>query len=167
MDDYVPPPIFLKDGKNLQIEFDILVEKVARSFPRAQYDPKGASSLTAGSGKTAQSDYTENMNALLALQEKYFLYKNEILANTKKVLKDMQTLDGKITKLDTINKRLQKKLNSIMGSSHSAEGMLDDSKITRNQIMVGNLILFFLLAGGGYVYYTKYYNKPSVNVLKS
>ena len=43
----------------------------------------------------------------------------------------------------------------MANSSQSAEGMLDDTQITRNQIFYGNIILFIIMVSGGYFYYKK------------
>ena len=68
----------------------------------------------------------------------------------------MNEIDDKINKLDDENKILKNQSASLKGSSYSAEGMLDDSKITRNQILIGNIFLFIIVAGGGFVYYKKF-----------
>jgi len=84
------------------------------------------------------------------------LYKDELIRNNQTIIKNMNTIDEQINKLDDENKNLKTQLASLKGSSYSAEGMLDDSKITRNQILVGNIFLCIIVAGGGFMYYKNF-----------
>ena len=74
-------------------------------------------------------------------------------------MKYINSVDDEINVLDNENKSLSIKLEAMANSSHSAEGMLDDSQITRNQLFYGNIILFLIMAAGGYTYYKKVYKQ--------
>ena len=73
----------------------------------------------------------------------------------KELLNKMNSIDDQINVLDKENKKLSRKIDEMANSSYSAEGMLDDSQITRNQIFYGNIILFIIMMSGGYMYYKK------------
>ena len=68
----------------------------------------------------------------------------------------MKNIDDQVNILDQQNAILKNQVNELNNSGRSAEGMLDDSKITRNQILIGNIFLFIIVAGGGFVYYKKF-----------
>ena len=74
-------------------------------------------------------------------------------------MKYINSVDDEINILDKENKELTKKLEAMANSSHSAQGMLDDTQITRNQLFYGNIILFLIMAAGGYTYYKKVYKQ--------
>ena len=50
---------------------------------------------------------------------------------------------------------VQSQINNLAASSYSAEGMLDDAQITRNQLSYGNFVLFSIILGSCYIYYKK------------
>ena len=65
----------------------------------------------------------------------------------------IEITDKKINTLEAQNKVLSAQLANLKSSSHSAEGLFDDAQISRNQLLVSNLILFGIMAGGGFMYY--------------
>ena len=75
--------------------------------------------------------------------------------NFLKITLMQEVLDEQINTLDNENKVLTDKLSSLKSSSYSAKGMLDDSKLSRNQLMIGNVFLFVIVTGVGYIYYKK------------
>ena len=78
-----------------------------------------------------------------------------MLKESENLSKHGKDIDEKINEMEEKNKTLKAKLDSIKASSDSATGMLDDTQLTRNQLFVGNIFLFILLIGGGYVFYKK------------
>ena len=150
--DYVNPFIFKDKAKQLQDDFSIALNRLVDTYPNGRLQ---GGVMQTEINKTYSQSYIEAQSRILDLQEDYFLYKDDIIRSNQKIIKDMNEIDDKINKLDDENKILKTQLDSIKGSSYSAEGMLDDSKITRNQILVGNIILFIIVAGGGFVYYKK------------
>ena len=151
--DYVNPFIFKDKAKQLQDDFAIALNRLVDTFPNGKlYGNLKQTEIN----KTYSESYQEAQKHILDLQEDYFLYKDELIQNNQKIIKDMNQIDEKINKLDDENKILKAHLSSLKGSSYSAEGMLDDSKITRNQILVGNIFLFIIVAGGGFIYYKKF-----------
>ena len=154
MDDYVPPPIFIKDGKNLQNDFDVALNNLVATFPRGKYNPDVSSNFV--STQTYGQEYVAAQKIMLDLQEDFFLYKNSIVKNNQQIINDMNSLDTKINDLDIEIKTLKDQLDSLKGSSYSAEGMLDDSKLTRNQLLISNIILFLLISIFGTIYYKRF-----------
>ena len=77
------------------------------------------------------------------------------MKNSDTLLDTVKNIDTNIDILETENKELKGQIDELANSARSAEGMLDDSQITRNQVFYGNIILFLILAGGGYIYYKK------------
>ena len=151
--DYVNPFIFKDKAKQLQDDFSIALNRLVEVYPRGRLY---GNVMQTEIKKTYSQSYQEAQNRILDLQEDYFLYKDDIIKSNQKLIKDMNEIDDKINKLDDENKILKNQSASLKGSSYSAEGMLDDSKITRNQILIGNIFLFIIVAGGGFVYYKKF-----------
>lgn len=153
MDDYVKPaPIILK-GKDLQNEFDLALNELVATFPKGKFSPDAPSNFSPN--KTYGQEYIEAQKRMIKLQEDYFMYKNDILKNSQSVLKDIILLDEKINSFDDQNKVLKDKLIDLKSSSFSSKGMLDDSKLSRNQLLLGNILLFFIVSSVGYTYYKK------------
>ena len=160
MDDYVPPQRviipasnLIDDGIDLQNEFDLALNELVVTFPAGKVTPDISSNFTPT--QTYGQEYNKALTRMLQLQEKYFMYKNSILQNSKNVLKEISILDEQINTLDNENKVLTDKLSSLKSSSYSAKGMLDDSKISRNQLLLGNICLFLIVSSVGYIYYKK------------
>lgn len=154
MDDYVAPPIILlENGMDLQKEFDLVLNELVLSFPTGKVTPDLSSNYVPN--KTYGEEYLTAQQRMIQLQEDYFMYRNKILKNNKMVVKKIEDLDSQINALDDENKVLKDKAISLRSSSYSAKGMLDDSKLSRNQLMVGNVFLFVIVTGVGYIYYKK------------
>ena len=160
MDDYVPPERIIipasnliDNGIDLQNEFDLALNELVVTFPTGKLTPDISSNFTPT--QTYGQEYNKALTRMLQLQEKYFMYKNSILQNSKNVLKEISVLDEQINTLDNENKVLTDKLSSLKSSSYSAKGMLDDSKISRNQLLLGNICLFLIVSSVGYIYYKK------------
>jgi hypothetical protein len=160
MDDYVPPERIIipasnliDNGIDLQNEFDLALNELVATFPTGKLTPDISSNFTPT--QTYGQEYNKALTRMLQLQEKYFMYKNSILQNSKNVLKEISVLDEQINTLDNENKVLTDKLSSLKSSSYSAKGMLDDSKISRNQLLLGNICLFLIVSSVGYIYYKK------------
>lgn len=151
--DYVNPFIFKDKAKQLQDDFSIALNRLADTYPNGRLN---GDLMQTEINKTYSQSYQEAKNRILDLQEDYFLYKDELIRNNQTIIKNMNTIDEQINKLDDENKNLKTQLASLKGSSYSAEGMLDDSKITRNQILVGNIFLCIIVAGGGFMYYKNF-----------
>ena len=103
--------------------------------------------------------YNSNMADMMALQNEYFMYKNSIIKNSQELMAKVNSVDDQINVLDAENKQLSIELDELASSSHSSEGLLDDSQITRNQMLYGNIVLFVIMAAGGFIYYKKVINK--------
>ena len=89
------------------------------------------------------------------LQSDYFLYKNQVITDGETILKHLKETDDAINVLDLSNEKMKTRVDELAGSSNSAEGMLDDTQLTRNQLFVGNIVLFAIIAAGGFIYYKK------------
>ena len=153
MDDYVPPAVILLNGIDLQNEFDVTLNELVLTFPNGKFSPDVSSNNI--SSQTYGDDYNLAQNKMLQLQEDYFMYKNTILKNSQEVIMNIKMLDSQIDELDIEHKVLKDKLFNLKSSSYSAAGMLDDSKLTRNQLLLGNIFLFIIVSSVGYIYYKK------------
>ena len=153
LDNYVAPVFLTDQAKNLNDKFYLLLTNLVDSYPESKLHPTATSSKD--KSKTNLQIYNDNMTKMLKLQNDYFLYKNSIVKSSQDLMKYINSVDDQINVLDSENKALNIQIAEMANSSHSAEGMLDDSQITRNQIFYGNVILFLIMAGGGYTYYKK------------
>jgi hypothetical protein len=73
-----------------------------------------------------------------------------------------QELDKQVNDLDGKIKIVQDKIDDLKNSGYSAEGMLDDTKLTRNQIAFGNIVLAGILIASGYMLYKKGFGKEAI-----
>ena len=155
-DDYIPP-VFLSDqARELNDRFYLLLNNLVAAFPYAKIKPNDPTTYDANI--TNQADFDNNMALMLQLQNDYFLYKNSVVSNSQAVLKEMHAIDNQVNILDQQNAILRTQVNELSNSGRSAEGMLDDSQVTRNQLFYGNIILCIIMASGGYLYYKKVYS---------
>ena len=150
LDNYVAPVFLTDQAKELNDRFYLLLTNLVDSYPNAKMNPTVLSGT-----KTNLQLYNEAMTKMMKLQADYFMYKNSIVSSSQELLKQMNSVDDEINLLDNENKKLSLQINEMANSSNSAEGMLDDSQITRNQLFYGNIILFIIMVSGGYVYYKK------------
>jgi uncharacterized small protein (DUF1192 family) len=154
-DDYIPPNFLTDEARDLNDRFYLILTNVVAAFP---YNKSNPNDLNMEGKKTNKQDYDDSMADMLQLQNDYFMYKNSVIYASELLLKKVNAIDDKINVLDTEITELKAQLKNIVASSRSAEGMLDDSQMTRNQIFCGNIVLFLFMATSGYVYYKKVLN---------
>jgi hypothetical protein len=157
LDDYVAPVFLTDQAKNLNDSFYLTLDELVKSYPEAKLHPSENSVKDAT--KTNLQYYNAIMLDMMNLQNKYFMYKNSIAVNSQGLIAQINDIDDKINVLDADNLELKRKINEMANSSQSAEGMLDDRQITRNQVLMGNIILFIIMATGGFFYYKKVIKK--------
>lgn len=153
LDNYIAPVFLTDQAKDLNDRFYLLLNNLVDIYPDYKLNPTTKSTID--NTKTNLQVYTDNMTLINNLQTEYFIYKNSIVSNSLELLKEMNSIDDEINVLDNENKKMSKQIDEMANSSYSAEGMLDDSQITRNQIFYGNIILFIMMVYGGYIYYKK------------
>jgi hypothetical protein len=148
VENFIAPSFFTTKIKELNEKFELILITVASNYPDMRKNPNSTTNA-----KTIS--YTEGIAKMKELQSEYFLFKNDLLKESENLSKYGKEIDDKINEMEEKNKTIQKKLDSIKASGDSATGLLDDTQLTRNQIFVGNILLFLLLIGGGYVFYKK------------
>jgi hypothetical protein len=153
LDDYVAPVFLTDTAKILNDKFYLILNNLISTYPANKLI--GSETSKIDSTKTNAQVYQDNMMQMMNLQNQYFIYKNSIAKNSQDMLVFMNSVDDQINVLDAKNKKLSDKLAAMSGSTYSAEGMLDDSQMTRNQVFYGNIVLFGIMATGGYMYYKK------------
>jgi hypothetical protein len=147
-DNYIAPSFFTVRAKELNDKFYVILPTIVNNYPNMRKNLNDATN-------TNTLAYNEGISQMKLLQSEYFLYKNDMLKESENLSKHGKDIDEKINEIEEKNKTLKAKLDSIKASSDSATGMLDDTQLTRNQLFVGNIFLFILLIGGGYVFYKK------------
>jgi len=152
-DDYKEPVFLSDEAKDLNDRFYLILNNLVASFPSAKFKPNSQS--INDTTLTNKQEFDNGMAQMLQLQNDYFIYKNEVLSTSDALIKKMQTLDTKINSLDKQNTVLKSQVTELANSTRSAEGMLDDSQLTRNQIFYGNIIMLLFMVTGGYLYYKK------------
>jgi hypothetical protein len=157
LDNYTAPVFLTDQAKNLNDKFYLILNNLVDSYPEGKLNPSEKSNID--NTKTNIQVYNANMSEMVNLQRDYFLYKNSIVKSSQDLMKYINSVDDQINILDKENKSLNLQIQELITSSHSARGMLDDSQITRNQIFYGNIILFLIMAAGGYTYYKKVYKQ--------
>ena len=157
LDDYVAPVFLTDQAKNLNDQFYLILNNLVDTYPAAKLHAAETSAFD--NTMTNKLVYDAIMSKMMKLQSDYFTYKNSIEKNSEDLMIYVNSVDDEINILDGENKELYKKLDEMANSSHSAEGMLDDSQLTRNQMFYGNIILFAIMATGGYMYYKRVINK--------
>ena len=150
-----PDPLFLTDkAKMLNDLFYLRLNEIVKSYPSSKINPSNPSQYN--SNKTNKELYDSEMNQMLTLQNDYFFYKNDVIKLNETIQTEIKEIDIELNELETKNKVLKTQLDSLKGSSYSAEGLFDDAQITRNQLFFSNFILFGVIAGGGYMYYKRF-----------
>ena len=140
---YVAPIFLSKKLKDLNDRFYLILNNIVDAYPEDKLQPKIGSN-------------NANMAQMLELQNDFFIYKNEILKNSEILSNHTTEIDAKINILDTENTLLKSKMSELINSGNSAEGLLDDAQLSRNQISFGNMLLLILIGGGSfYIYKTK------------
>jgi hypothetical protein len=143
---YVAPVFFTDKAKELNDKFYITLNNLVAAYPNAKYRSDQAA---------LQTDYTNFMNEMHDLQSEYFLYRNDVLVASDTLSKKGQDLDREINTLNTQIQATKVKIDNLKNSGYSAEGMLDDKKLTRNQVFFGNMVLFLILSISAYMFYKK------------
>ena len=148
VDNYIAPSFFTTKIKELNDKFELILIKIVSNYPDMRKNPNDTTN-------TKTIAYHDGLSRMKTLQSEYFLFKNSMLKESENLSKYGKEIDNKINEMEEKNKIIQAKLDSIKASSDSAMGLLDDTQLTRNQLFVGNILLFILLIGGGYVFYKK------------
>jgi hypothetical protein len=157
LDKYVAPVFLTDQAKNLNDRFYLLLTNLVNSYPDSKLNPSLMSETDPS--RTNIQVYNSNMADMMALQNEYFMYKNSIIKSSQELMAKVNSVDDQINVLDAENRQLSIELDELASSSHSSEGLLDDSQITRNQMLYGNIVLFVIIAAGGFIYYKKVTNK--------
>ena len=138
-------PFALTDKtKDLIDRFYLIMNKIIKSYPSTKLYPNDTANM---------SVYNDSMARMEKLQNEYFLYKNSIIKASEDIQRDIINSNDNINALEGQNKILKVQYENLKSSAYSAEGLFDDAQISRNQLLVGNFILFGLMAGGGFMYY--------------
>jgi len=147
MDETYTSPVFLFDKtKELNDSFYLILAEIIKTYPTTKSSPNDISN---------NAVHLTNRNMMKQLQSDYFLHKNTIVKEGERMATATIRIDASMNSLETENSINQSKLNSLIASDNSAAGILDDTKLSRNQLMIGNVLLFLIMAGGGYFYYKK------------
>ena len=154
-DNYVPP-VFLSDqARDLNDRFYLILNNLVASYSGAKFKPDD---FTIDDNTiTNMNEYNKNMGQMQQLQSDYFTYRNSVVKNSEAMLTQFAEMDARVNALDAENASLKSRLADLGDSGRSAEGMLDDSQITRNQMFYGNIVLFIIMVAGGIFYYKKVY----------
>ena len=152
-DDYTPIVFLTDKAKELNDRFYLILEQLVATYPNAKTNPQSIVSNDNSNNNLAE--YTSHMANMKQLQSDYFLYKNQVITDGETILKHLKETDDAINVLDLSNEKMKTRVDELAGSSNSAEGMLDDTQLTRNQLFVGNIVLFAIIAAGGFIYYKK------------
>ena len=138
-------PFALTDKtKDLNDRFYLIINKIVKSYPSTKLYPNDNANA---------SLYNSSMAEMERLQNDYFLYKNSIVKVSEDLQHEIVNSNENINALEGQNKILRVQYENLKGSSYSAEGLFDDAQISRNQLLVSNIILFGIMAGGGFIYY--------------
>ena len=139
------------DVKALNDRFYLILNDLVAVYPAYKANPNAFSMID--TTKTNKQMYDANMLLMQALQNDYFLYKNNIIASNDTLRQTITDGNSDVTVLETQNQVLALQLANLQTSSYSAEGLFDDAQITRNQLLASNWILFAIIVGGGVMYY--------------
>ena len=164
IDNYATPAFLTARAKELNDKFYLILNNIVENYPKQRL-LDDADEATATNPDVLK--YRDGISKMTTLQNEYFLYKNDILKESESLSSYGKGLDVKINEYEEKNKNIRTKLSAIKASSNSAVGMLDDTQLTRNQLYVGDIILFLLTVMGGYVLYkintnsSQIVNKPT------
>ena len=148
-----PPIVLIDESKDLNNKFYLILNEIVKTYPSAKLNPalKSKYDIT----QTNSVLYEENMQKLVNLQNEYFLYKNKVVSASETILQSITETDTQINILENKNKVLSVQLENLKNSSYSAEGLFDDTQITRNQLLISNIIFFSVICGGGFMYFKR------------
>jgi hypothetical protein len=141
-DTFVSPFALTDQTKDLNDKFYLILNELVKTFPSSK-----------SSDAAARATYDANMQMMEKLQNDYFLYKNDIIRANETLQENITSANEKINVLENQSKLLKLQLTNLKDSSKSAEGLFDDAQISRNELLISNIILFGIMAGGGYMYY--------------
>jgi hypothetical protein len=147
------PTVLIDKSKDLNDRFYLILNEVVKTYPSANLHPDVRSKYDNTQKNNAL--YQSNLKALHALQSEYFLYKNQVVRASQHMLQSIQDMDSEITVLENKNKILNLQFENLKNNSYSAEGLFDDAQITRNQLLISNIIFFGVICGGGFMFYKK------------
>ena len=146
------PPIVLTDkARDLNDKFYLILNELVKTYPTSRLNPSTPSRFD--QKKTNRDVFNNSMKLMISLQNDYFLFKNDVVRGTENIEKIIEITDKKINTLEAQNKVLSAQLENLKSSSYSAEGLFDDTKLTRNELLISNFILFGVMCGGGFLYY--------------
>lgn len=141
-------PLALTDKtKDLNDRFYAVLNEITKKYPRTKLQ---SSDITP---TTEQKAYNENMVKMESLQNEYFMYKNDINHANSQIQSYITKTDDSIGALEAQNKILKVQYEELKNSSNSAKGLFDDAQISRNQLLVSNIIFFSIMVGCGFGYY--------------
>jgi hypothetical protein len=141
------PLVITDQTKELNNKFYIILNEIVNNYPITKAQDSG---ITPSPEQTA---YNENMAKLEVLQNEYFMYKNEVNRANENLQAMISKTNDAITALEAQNIILGVEYANLKSSSHSAKGLFDDAKISRNELLVSNIILLSIMVGCGYGYY--------------
>jgi hypothetical protein len=151
--------LFTAQLKDLNNQFYVLLDEMVQNYPSSRTSSVGTGTAGTGTGTssvgTGTSAYNENQFAMKKLQNQYFLFKNTVIQESDRMSSFGKKIELQMEKLDEDNEILKNKFESLKGSDGSAAGLLDDTQLTRNQLVFGNVILALCMLVGGYLYYNK------------
>ena len=142
---YVAPAYLIDRAKELNDKFHVLLNQIVKVYPDAKFTPSSQDS----------TKFNTFMNLMRDNQSEYFLLYNDVIVASETLSKTGKNIDAQIEYLNTQIKLTKGKLDDLKNSGYSAEGMLDDTKLTRNQVFFGNVVIFLILAGSCYMIYKK------------
>ena len=146
-----PPIVLIDESKALNDKFYLILNEVVKTYPPANSNPYRKSHFD--SSQTNSALYATNMQNLTNLQNEYFLYKNKVVSASQTMLQVVADTDKQINIIENKNKVLSIQLDNLKDSSYSAEGLFDDTQITRTEMLISNFIFFGIICGGGFMYY--------------
>jgi hypothetical protein len=158
VDNYTAPIFLTDEAKALNDRFYLLLNEVVTAFPDGKFNPTKFS--VQDRTKTNKYMYDLAMANMLQIQNEYFLYKNDVVKSSEGVLTYIKEIDAIISIMDEENGGLIKTLKELKSSSHSAEGLFDDTQISRNELLYGNIFLFIIIVVGGFSVYKKLGGNP-------
>ena len=150
IDNYAMPSFLTARAKELNDKFYLILNIIIEYYPKQRLLDDTLQSTAVNENVLK---YRDGLSKMMTLQNEYFLYKNDLLKESESLSRYGKDLDAKINEYEEKNKNIKEKLSAIKASSNSAVGMLDDTQLTRNQLSVGDSILFILTAIGGYMLY--------------
>jgi hypothetical protein len=148
--------LFTAQLKDLNDRFYVLLDEMVKNYPKYRTSAAAGTGTASTAGpSTASADYEKNRSDMKRLENEYFLFKNSVIKENEKMSAFGKNIETQMKQLDADSGILKDSLNSLKGSDGSAAGLLDDTQLTRNQMVFGNVILALCMLIGGYIYYTK------------